>query len=357
MAGSRVKDGDIVVGKPMPWPVYDENGLLLLKKGYVIHSEQQLELLMSRGMYTSGGGAEEAKSRDQQEVNPFTQLGNFSFRIQQLFGGFHKRNPKIAGTLLRLRQDIQLLCTLDTDALVGAVHLWQDTEPALNLTLDTTLLCVQMALRCKLSAEQNNELVNAALLNNIADKNIIAIIKAAPLEVQNSEDASLYLAKQCELEETECFDIVRQHHQQLAGGIALDDVSPSAQILTLCFFYASLLQTSKRKGANGAILALPKLLPLKDKLFEERILAEFVHLLGSYPCGSFVRLINNETAVVIHQGKQKKSPKVATIINSKGAPCVTPMRRDCAQPDYSVKEPVHPAKQVSLNLALLWGYK
>ncbi|MCP4258952.1 MAG: hypothetical protein GY774_15825 [Planctomycetes bacterium] len=33
---------DIVIGKPLTWPVYDKYGHLLLRKGYVIASDSQL---------------------------------------------------------------------------------------------------------------------------------------------------------------------------------------------------------------------------------------------------------------------------------------------------------------------------
>jgi c-di-GMP-binding flagellar brake protein YcgR len=43
--------GDIAVGKPLPWPVYGPNKTLLLREGYVIETQRQLEVLVKDGLY------------------------------------------------------------------------------------------------------------------------------------------------------------------------------------------------------------------------------------------------------------------------------------------------------------------
>lgn len=42
---------DISVGKPLPWPVYDGNKNLLLREGFVIENQRQVELLVENGLY------------------------------------------------------------------------------------------------------------------------------------------------------------------------------------------------------------------------------------------------------------------------------------------------------------------
>jgi len=45
--------GDIAVGKPLPWPIYGPNKKLLLREGYVIETQRQLEVLVKDGLYRS----------------------------------------------------------------------------------------------------------------------------------------------------------------------------------------------------------------------------------------------------------------------------------------------------------------
>ena len=39
-------------GEPLPFNLHTEDGTLLLRKGVILYSEQQIETLISRGSYT-----------------------------------------------------------------------------------------------------------------------------------------------------------------------------------------------------------------------------------------------------------------------------------------------------------------
>ena len=53
-----VRKGEIAIGKPLPWAVYDANRVLLLNKGVEVTSEFQLQTLMEKGLYRAGGAAD-----------------------------------------------------------------------------------------------------------------------------------------------------------------------------------------------------------------------------------------------------------------------------------------------------------
>ncbi len=48
---SPIRKEDLEVGKPLPWPVYDSKKNLLLKEGYVIETQSQLNALLTNGLY------------------------------------------------------------------------------------------------------------------------------------------------------------------------------------------------------------------------------------------------------------------------------------------------------------------
>ncbi|BCB27899.1 hypothetical protein SKTS_27850 [Sulfurimicrobium lacus] len=61
--------GDIAVGKPLPWPVYGPNHKLLLREGFVIETQRQLEVLVKDGVYRShtwGGSVLRGKGAPQE---------------------------------------------------------------------------------------------------------------------------------------------------------------------------------------------------------------------------------------------------------------------------------------------------
>src|SRR5207244_9604102 len=47
----RLVQGQVRVGAPLPWGVRDDTGQLLLARGQVVRSSQQLTALLSRGAY------------------------------------------------------------------------------------------------------------------------------------------------------------------------------------------------------------------------------------------------------------------------------------------------------------------
>lgn len=46
-----VRKTDVVIGKPLPYSLYDHNNKLLLKAGVVVQTQNQLEVLSERGLY------------------------------------------------------------------------------------------------------------------------------------------------------------------------------------------------------------------------------------------------------------------------------------------------------------------
>lgn len=53
---TRISARDIQVGKPLPWSLYDANRKLLLRRGHVIETERQCELLIKSGLFRNSQG-------------------------------------------------------------------------------------------------------------------------------------------------------------------------------------------------------------------------------------------------------------------------------------------------------------
>lgn len=51
MSKQRISTGDIQVGQPLKWAVFDTGGKLLLREGFVITSEAQLDRLIEQGIF------------------------------------------------------------------------------------------------------------------------------------------------------------------------------------------------------------------------------------------------------------------------------------------------------------------
>ncbi|NTV10325.1 MAG: flagellar brake protein [Zoogloea sp.] len=51
MSYARIKPGEIEVGRPVPWSLFDTENHLLLARGVVLESERQLQILLERGLF------------------------------------------------------------------------------------------------------------------------------------------------------------------------------------------------------------------------------------------------------------------------------------------------------------------
>jgi len=47
----RINMTDLVRGEPLPWDVYDDASRLLLRKGYIVEHNKQIEALVERGLF------------------------------------------------------------------------------------------------------------------------------------------------------------------------------------------------------------------------------------------------------------------------------------------------------------------
>lgn len=46
----KLDKNELIVGKPLPWSVYGNDGKLLLDQGHTLSSEKQIENLLVRGV-------------------------------------------------------------------------------------------------------------------------------------------------------------------------------------------------------------------------------------------------------------------------------------------------------------------
>ena len=51
MSFVRVNNGDLELGKPVPWPLYDDKKQLLLARGVMLETDSQKKALLERGLF------------------------------------------------------------------------------------------------------------------------------------------------------------------------------------------------------------------------------------------------------------------------------------------------------------------
>ena len=82
--------------------------------------------------------------------------------------------------------------------------------------------------------------------------------------------------------------------------------------------------------------------------------AALVKAIGVYPPGSFVRLANQEVAIVVRRGRVTSAPRVAVVLNREGLPNNELTLRDTSLADWRVTAGLPSASvKVSVSLARL----
>lgn len=371
MAGDiRVKEGEICVGKALPWAAYDRNGRLLLQRGETIHSRRQLEILFKRGLYRRA----EEHARDDTplqhaQANPFELLADFRQRTAGLTASFLLGQPEAVERARRLAVDLQNLCAQESDAALGSVHLCKDAPYSVCHPLHTAILCELVGSRCGYDQDTRLSLLCAALTQNLAMSELHDRLRrhAGPLvpEQQAVVDAhpqrSVDMLRQAGVDDEVWLQAVAQHHERLDGsgypnGLAHDDIAPHARLLGVVDRYTAMVSERAYRPALIAKNALRHFLQDSQSQFDPQFGALLIKALSIFPPGSWVRLANGEVGIVLRRSDHATQPLVGALQNGRGGTYVRPLRRDAAQEKFRVTD-VLPERSLPFDLATLWGYQ
>ncbi|HQT26402.1 MAG TPA: flagellar brake protein [Burkholderiales bacterium] len=76
-----IRKDDIEIGKPLAWPVYDSKKHLLLKEGYVVETQSQLDVLIAKGLFRNPAWSKqspEEKFGEKENDSPKLDLLSFA---------------------------------------------------------------------------------------------------------------------------------------------------------------------------------------------------------------------------------------------------------------------------------------
>ena len=145
--------------------------------------------------------------------------------------------------------------------------------------------------------------------------------------------------------------VVRHHHAiATADAIQEADAGPRlAELLRRVDIYsAKLSRRGSRHSVTPAMAARDACLDASGH--PDSIGATLLRVVGLYPPGTFVELVNGESAVVIVRGGKAHTPIVASMRRKDGGLLMQPVRRDTLRMGFAVKRGVEPSSvRVLLN--------
>jgi hypothetical protein len=219
---------------------------------------------------------------------------------------------------------------------------------AVGYSAHHALFCAVVAQLCAermdLPAAEADALLHAAITMNVAisaEQDQMALQTTSLSEEQRRAiaehpGAGVSILRDVGVSDPLWLGIVRWHHASSAAEAqeADDVVRLSGLLQRVDVFTAKLSRRKSRDGTNAMEAA--RAVCLDEDGRPDAVGATLLRVMGLYPPGSFVRLANGETAVVVCRAAKAHMPIVASLRRSDGAVLAQPVRRDTSRREYSI---------------------
>lgn len=391
----EVNINSIKLGHPLPFELRTERGVLLAHKGYVIHARSEFTQWTARGITV----CIDMDASDDRQRAYMGKLHDM-VRSERTLGEIH--DVKIAPSdlfatnvvpekpdrpdwvALQSRANGLLRDVQGEDFLARLDKLYQELRDAVQHHPDATLLALNhlsatelrmysathamlVYVVCSLAArdvlqwpqELDEPLGKAALTMNISMTALqdqlaqqtqaltAGQIEAVELHAQRSFSTLLSLG----VTDENWLLAVRHHHDRAPGPLAAKTLPLRlARLIQRADMFTSRLAPRVSRTPMSTSAAMQGCYFDEEQQVDEAG-AALIKAVGVYSPGLYVRLANNELAVVIQRGKNTSTPRVAVLVNREGMPTGEMMLRDTGLPQFKIAASV-PQREVRVQVPL-----
>ncbi|HJV74780.1 MAG TPA: HD domain-containing phosphohydrolase [Noviherbaspirillum sp.] len=370
--------GDFLIGSPLPWDVYGEGDQLLLKRGQIVQSAHQLEALMARGLYIDAKAAEQvAQARHLERAvvkKPETPsalhfINQANKRLERLL--YNLSNEEDAqGKILEVVKVLAHATDINSDVALASVLLNQSAANyAIRHSIDTAIVAMLVARAMQKTPEEVQTIMAAALTMNLGmlrqqdhleDKQEALTEKENEI-IRNHPQESVKILQEAGITQKEWLSYVLLHHENEDGsgypeGTKVGNIPQNARILAMADRYCAAVSHRKYRKTLMPNTSMRDVLMAGGKASDPMLAAYFIKELGTYPPGTFVRLQNEEIAVVTRRATADSAAVVHAFIGPRNAALSLPLQRNTAQKLFSIRETVS-NEQIVLRFSMqqLWG--
>lgn len=365
----RLQSGQLHRDEPLPWDVFDSEGRLLLRKGFVVERDAQIESLLERGMYVNAIAfhSETISVSIPPRRDPLRDWES----LQAHLGLVLQTQPTDGSMLIELLDISSRLIQLSeryTDLVLAAIMLMDQRKYPIAHSVHCAAIANMIARRAGWEKEARLRLIGSALTMNVGMLALQLHLcnQREPLNPEQREAIDRHPIQACEILErcgigdAEWLKAVREHHEKPGGkGYPQHIAEPcdAAMVLqTVDIFAAKVSPRTHRKPMIASEATRVAYLELSDN-GKNPYPAMLVKEIGIYPPGTLVKLANGETGVVQKRGQAANTPIVAVLSNAHGVPMLKPVIRATAQ-DSGFKIAAVMAREkalVGLNFNQIWG--
>jgi len=314
---SRINIGELQVGMPLRFDVFDSNDRLLLGRGNRITSEGQLGRLIKEGVfYHAPSDREDARSEDStrlapdenrvaREVSTFKILDDCSHRLDALLNRPSRTSEtdRFVDEIMTLVRRVQRCCQFDGDAALAYVLLGRAPRYTVRQHMNVAILTALMLSR--MASVRAQAALAAALTMNIGmlalqeelywTSNPLGQDQRAAL--RQHPDMSVLALRERGVGDPAWLEIVAQHHEALDGsgyprGIGGVEIRREARVIVLADRYNGMVMNRAYRPGVAPDQALKVLARRDASALDPEMLAVLIKAIGVYPPGTVVALVN-----------------------------------------------------------------
>lgn len=369
----KVTAADLKLGMLIPWNVYSDTGALLVRKGHMIASANQIAYLIERGNFEdySDQGPESAEPE-----SVLRKLNGACLELQGLQQAIARRAAPPG-----LRRKLEEIATLVGDAIslnvdiatASILHNQRQAPYPVRHCVDTAIIAQVLARARERPPEDIMAVTLAALTMNLGlledqqrwHDGAAAFDAAERERMMTHPELSARLLADVGITDPTWVDCVLHHHENEDGtgypfGKAGAQIPPLAKLVILADRYCARVSERGYRTAMSANAALRDILLEARTTLHTNLASLLIRELGIYPIGSYVRLINGEVAVVSRRGLQSTTPHVESVLGPRGAPLEVFLERDTRVPLHAIREVLTNAQVAALNapplrMEQVWG--
>lgn len=333
-------------GTPLPFNIRNADGTLLLARGKVLDSDDQVDALEERGAVVDG-----------EENSPQAMVRNASVdRLPALWGVCLTRVGRtlsesvaqnFTAALDEASKPVLALIERDPDLAIFQM-VQQDPNAKANYgvthSMHSAMACFLVAHRLGWEPTRTQRAFKAALTMNMAmielqgrlANQVTPLTVAQRQQIREHPLRSVEMLQQSGIHDEEWLAAVAQHHEEPNGAgypKGLDQVCDLAMLLRFIDVYTAKLSKRATRSPMAANDAARMMFMANQ---HNPMVAAIVKEFGIYPPGCYVALASGETGVVIKRGPNANTPVVAALTNRHGDPMAEPLRRDSSQREHAI---------------------
>lgn len=364
MAKIRLDYHHVKLGQPLPFNLVDAQGLIWLKRGYLLQSQKQLDRLIERGVLFDE--VIDEQTLQQQAMNNVSVYSLVS-RLAVDFESFFDKEIVDYRNALAIAERIHELCELDSDASLANIQLHRISRYSLRHSFHAAVMSEILLKRLDRPWDDRLYAVVGALTMNICmlDLQDTLYCQNTPLTLDQKRSIvthpqmAIKALRDQGIDHPVWLDVVEHHHEMIDGTgyskrLRENALSIESQAVSLADRYCALVSEREYRSGMLPATAAKDLLVRQSSTISHTLAGAFRQEIGSHPPGTLVSLANGEVAAVVKRLLNSEHPLVRSLRSPSGIRYDNPPKRNTGNPVYAIKEALPLDIMKDFDWATLW---